>query len=473
MNRKMIAVALAAGMTLCAFTSIVPQTALPTASLTAEATSVQEYNIPVTLMHYENAGSKSMGNPALVQMGKIVVDEKGNATCQISFQPMTYLGQNGYLGYLQKINDDGSVTNATVIEDSDTYDSNLKSKWYPKVVSIPVEAEFDAAGNVIGVKESSIAVQVYVPVMESLAAASGGGTQKARLTFNNALFTGSSVTLDGSVKLNTYFNFSDSFVKNSDAKIVISTPDGRNSTFYASEMQKGTETNQYYVPVQIPAKDMTTQLSAELVDGNGTVIDTFSTNIQTYAKSVIQSTDASSEYKTLAAELLNYGARAQVYFYYNYEGNANNLANSGLATFRKDTYTEVESSVFDSYTYTESGSLTELSYKGTALSFLSDITIRHYFELTSGNIESHKFIVNGTEQAPKYDETQKLYYVDIAGISAKNFATDYAVKIDDSYTLNYCVMDYCKAAQTAPNSTNILKNLTKALYKFWEAAKNM
>ena len=161
---------------------------------------------------------KSMGNPALEQTATLIVNEDKTAVVELSFKSLTYSGKNGYLGFLKKVNGDGSLTEATVLEtydeldqyndpDSDSVDPNVEGIKYPKRVSIPVEVEFDADDNVVGVKRSKdtslngvpienandVHVQVYVPVMEEILA--GGGTKDAYLRFNGAMFTGSSVSL--------------------------------------------------------------------------------------------------------------------------------------------------------------------------------------------------------------------------------------------------------------------------------------
>lgn len=468
MKNRFLSTAMAAVMSVCAL-GIFPNT--------ASAAEVQEYNIPVTMQKYDNPDDKSMGNAALEQMGKVVVDESGNASLQLSFDSLTYLGQQGYLGWLNLVTKTGT-TPATVIEEYtdlydsfnnstlDTYDENLKSQWYPKTISIPVDAEYDDSGKLIGVKEDIITVQVYVPVMESITA--GSGTQNAYLYLKDSLFTGSSITLDGSVKLNSYMNFSDTAINDTNAKLVISTPDGRSDTIKMSQLQKGENTNEYFATTRIPAKEMTTELTGQFIDGNGNVIETFTTNVASNAKQVISST-ADEKYKVVAAELLNYGARAQVYFNYNYNASDSNLANNGLAVKRKNTYNNLEDTVFDSYTSSATGSISGISYYGSSLSFIADISIKHYFTLESGNISDHTFKVNGETTVPVYDEATGKYYVTVSGISAKNFDTDYTVTVDGTYTLDYCVFDYCCKAQSANKAT--LKKLTKTLYCLWTAAK--
>ena len=488
MKLKVIAIAAACAMAFCAvpFASVQADN---TAVLVASAASAQEFNIPVTLQHHDNPENKSMGNGALVQMGKIVVDASGNATLQLAFRSMTYLGQKGYLGFLNKVTSNGTIP-ATVIdtytdfydsfnnEDADTYQNELKSRlkdgWYPKTVSIPLDSsdvKYDANGKIIGVNTNRIEVQVYVPVMESINA--GGGYQYAYLDVRDCLFTGSSATLDGSVTMNNYINVSDAYI-GSDATVQISTGDGRSDTITLSDLTAGNEANQYYVSTKLPAKDMNTALTGVITSSDGSELETFTTNFATYATALSKSADATEEQRVLAAELLNYGSRAQVYFNYNYTGENTELANNGLASKRKDTYTSVTSDNLASYTYETSGTLNGLTYGGSSLSLLSDVGIKHYFKLDSGKINDHSFVVNGTAQTPQYDETSGMYYVTVSGISAQNLDADYIVKVDNSYTLTYCALDYCN---TAINQTskkyNSLKKVAQALYKYWEAAENV
>ena len=492
MKLKVMAMALAAGLTFTAFPGVLPKS-FDNAGLVAEAATIKECYVPVTLQKFDNPADKSMGNAALIQMGKVVVDNEGKATLQLSFQSLTYSGQTGYMGFFRTVDADGEIIPATVLEeytgftdiyndmtsqkfDKKLYNKTTKTAWYPKTVSIPVNAVYDNAGNVIGIDTDRIKVQVYVPVMEAIS--SGTGTQFAYLDVKNGLFTGSQVVLDGSIKMNTYFNISDSFVADTNAKIEVSTPDGRKDTFPISKAVKGTEANQYYVTTKIPAKEMTTDLTCSLIDGNGNAVDSFTTNLQDYAQKVIAS-DATNETKILTAELLNYGSRAQVYFNYNYDNNDENLANYVLSPLLMDTYEEVEASDLAQYTYSEAGTMKNMTYFGTTLSFLSEITMRHYFKLSSGDIKNHTFKIGNTTLTPQFDSAHNAYYVDITGISAKDLDTEYALTVDGTYTLTYSALDYCNAVVTAEKTATSekvkikSKNLVKALYKYWQAAENV
>lgn len=139
------------------------------------------YNIPVSLWHALK-DQASMGNAALVQSAKLVVNN-GTGTVYVTFQPMTYLGQTGYLSELMP------STVVTTYDVTDQFngetstDARVKGTKYPRTLAIPV---------IPG--EEFTTVSVYVPVMGSL----GVGEQDARLRlyYSSAVLISDSTSLD-------------------------------------------------------------------------------------------------------------------------------------------------------------------------------------------------------------------------------------------------------------------------------------
>ena len=163
-----------------------------TAIVAAAEESVSEYTVNIKLMQFHNEGL-SMGNASMNPEAHIIVKHDGTAEIQIDMVSLTYLGKQGYLGWLKKVtkvlkeNDfqyptEIESTDADVLEEYvDVYDdfnkekskyadSNVVGKWYPKKLGIPIN---------FNDKEDDILVQVYVPVMESIMP--GGGTKFAVL----------------------------------------------------------------------------------------------------------------------------------------------------------------------------------------------------------------------------------------------------------------------------------------------------
>ena len=157
----------------------------------AEETS-NEYTVNIQLMQFHSEG-QSMGNASMNPEAHIVVKPDGSAEIQIDMVSLTYLGKQGYLGWLKKVTKivkeneyqyptEIETVNATVLEEyvdvyddfndpkSFSYDRVVGGKWYPKKLGLPID---------LNNKEDDILVQVYVPVMESIQ--KGGGTKFAVL----------------------------------------------------------------------------------------------------------------------------------------------------------------------------------------------------------------------------------------------------------------------------------------------------
>lgn len=161
-------------------------------SASAEETVSDTYSVNIKLMQFHST-EVSMGNASMNPEAHIVVNADGTAEIRIDMQSMTYLGQQGYLGWLKKVTEiisenayqyptEVETLDAVAVEEytdvydlfnnpeSDYVDPIVEGKWYPKILSIPIDFEN---------QEDEILVQVYVPVMESIM--QGGGTKFAVL----------------------------------------------------------------------------------------------------------------------------------------------------------------------------------------------------------------------------------------------------------------------------------------------------
>ena len=189
----------------------------------ASAESADTYTVNIQLMQFHSEGL-SMGNASMNPEAHISVNADGTAAIEIDLQSLTYLGMDGYLGWLKKVTEiveenkfhyptEIETVDATILEDyegvydnfndpdSDYVDPEVEGKWYPKKLSIPIDFEN---------QEDDILVQVYVPVMESIMA--GGGTKFAVLDIDwDSLQTSGTEPeiLSGDVNGDGEFNVSD------------------------------------------------------------------------------------------------------------------------------------------------------------------------------------------------------------------------------------------------------------------------
>lgn len=152
------------------------------------------YSVPIKLLN-ATSDENSMGNASMVQTGIVRVTGKGEVTLEMNFQSMEFAGMTGYLYKLKKVDMDTveynkyhypvkyEASDATILEEytdvydlfnnknSEYYDKNTEGKCYPKKLSIPIELD-----------DNLFYVEVYVPVMESIA--EGQGTKVARVSID-------------------------------------------------------------------------------------------------------------------------------------------------------------------------------------------------------------------------------------------------------------------------------------------------
>lgn len=237
-------------------------------------------------------------------------------------------------------------------EGSQYTDSNVAGKWYPKKISIPVDVQIDANGNITGIPDeyddTSVLVQVYVPVMESLG--EGQGTKFARfspdwstLKTGAAELEGSSVSISGNISLNNYIEVSDEIKNDSNAAVVTVLPDG-------TEVTEPVSSGNGCFTVDIPAKDMASEITVKVVNGDGEIVSESSVSVADYAMDIING-DYSENDKEMAKAMLNYGAAAQAYF-----GTDTEPANAGLSDEQKS-LDSVTADTLSSYDYKKSGSV--------------------------------------------------------------------------------------------------------------------
>ncbi len=426
----------------------------------------------------ENASMSS----AAVSPEVVLSVENGKYYIIVEFQGITIGTTLGYLKSLSYYdtgytydrfgNPKGTITKAEVLTSYNGYVDmyNDTDSPYPHTLKFPVvdgyktDEEYNAGKNV-----QFVPLHVYVPAM------AGFEDQDVLMKLNwNTLekkeseLTGSQLSVSGDITMNNYIELSDEVLSDSGAKVV-STVNGFTSETAVSDA-KNTE-NGYQFAVNVPAKDMTEDVTVEVKLSDGTVVDTYTVSVEEYAMNIIYG-DYSDSQKSAAKALLNYGTYAQKYFAEKNKTTPKRLANENLSATDKWDDDALNAVSFDSFGYTTEGTDRNagVRYAGSCLSLVSETAIKHYFLIP--DIEGITFKVNGKETSPIKDGDN--YYVPVTGISAPNLATKYEVTVSNgtnTYTLNYSAMDYCKAAQDSDKITTGLENVTKALYLFYNATK--
>ena len=162
-----------------------------------------EYNITAEAINFGNGKNPSMAAKGIDNKKTKLIVKNGQYFVSISFNPITFTGQFGYLGDLKYYDGDKTHKNRFEIEDSefinatilqnysasetDDYVKTYKEKFpnrtvYPKTFIYSVDKNKIDSENML-----ETYTQVFVPVMESITA--GSGTQNMILKFDlsNAL----------------------------------------------------------------------------------------------------------------------------------------------------------------------------------------------------------------------------------------------------------------------------------------------
>ena len=261
------------------------------------------------------------------------------------------------------------------------------------------------------------------------------------------------LSLGDDLKMRYFVAIDDTLAQNAVMNITVS---GNTRQYPVSTMTANADGN-YIFNVKLPAAQMTDNIKLSLMNGQTEVLSkTYS--VRSYAKVLLDGT-YDSTVKAMAKTMLNYGAKAQLYFDYR----TDDLANTGYALTEEaavpGTALEIE----------QSGSVSGVSFYGASLVFQNQIALRYYFRLSDSS--GLTFQVGDTA----YPAVAKgeLYYVEVPGINPQDYAKIVNLSISngtETMTVGYSPMHYitrkCNSSAADPKLTALLS----ALYTYHQAA---
>lgn len=321
------------------------------------------------------------------------------------------------------------------------YCDNLKSLYMPTSVNKIESYVFSDMKEII---------TLYVPYgsYSEKYAKKNGMTYVATDT---GVVRGTSLVLDGSIGVKTYFDIADYeevvflSVIYDDGEILREIP-----CEYGYDSKKGLA----YSIVHVPPKDAK-RLGITLKnyhDGEyfycdvGTVSDIIDT-MQNLANS------DNSEFAD-AIELIN-ATKEYVNSAYRFF----NLVEEAEGTVNTDFSVSTEAP-------SREGAVAGTEYLYASLVLEERITIRHYFRI-SGRVPT--FELDGLALVPQTEESD-IYYVDIPNIPAHELDKQYVLNVSDSMTVSFSALNYVQLA--LPSEDAKLRELAVALYNYWSAAEN-
>ena len=229
----------------------------------------------------------------------------------------------------------------------------------------------------------------------------------------------------------------------------------------------------YCSRIDISAVEMTRKVNLQLLSNSGKVLDTFSTSVGDYARSLLASnTKEYAAYKPVVKAMLNYGAASQQYFgFMTYA-----LANRSLTNADK-TIQQIPQATLKQYAANSSirqFSMSGIHYYGSSLVVGDDVKLRHYFKLDSGrDISNYSFATYvGADMigyaTPCRSKDKDMYYIEVT-CTNRNFFSGMRTIVSNGNTetiLDYQPMNYIAKAYGSSKLTSELKTLLDAMYWF-------
>ncbi len=283
-----------------------------------------------------------------------------------------------------------------------------------------------------------------------------------------ALVAGYTVSLDGTIGVNYHMDLPSDIVGHTNTAYMEFSVGGSDpQQVYLKDAKKETIGGKsYYVfRCEVPAKDMTTYISAKLVDGNS-VIPVNPFTVKEYADYLLDPANAHPDYeksKDLVRALINYGAYSQEYF----GVNPDSPANEGYE------YSESEMNVtipVEYKGYDKSFPDSMVTFAGSSLSLKSETTLSFYFKSS----ETLSFTCEDETKTVETVNSGVYQIARVRGITASELGRELRLDIKINGTpgsyIEYHPLTYCYKILNGGSDDVKLQNVCKAMYLYYKAA---
>lgn len=280
----------------------------------------------------------------------------------------------------------------------------------------------------------------------------------AQFSQQSRLFKGHSLSLKGDIGVNFFLDPGQVSASNTE---VVFTYYGNTVT---SSVVLDSNTTYYKATCKVAAAEMACNIHA-VVYINGVAQDeTDDYSAREYGMVIINDPSRSADLVTLAKEMLNYGAQAQLVFNVMTDDLANKYVEDyAMADVTADMISEV---IPDKSDMRANIGKYGLQYIGTSVVYLSETSLRHYYKVVdTDTFDQYKDGVSGFT----YGEKATTIYFEKKDISAQRLDETQTFTIgSDSY--NFTALDYAKLVLSSDATNTNEKNLAKATYLYNRAA---
>lgn len=291
-------------------------------------------------------------------------------------------------------------------------------------------------------------------------------------------FEAANLSLNGVIEVNFLMKIPQNILKDSDAYVEFTKPDGSLLKIKTSEAPAEGEYHRFSCP--IVAKEMSMDIKACLVSNNTRGM-TYTYSVKKYTNYILtHKNDYSDVVVELMKALLNYGAASQQLFGYN----TNNLANADLSVDEQ----KFKAADFSNYAAESKNadSVTGLELKEYALVLESETTTKIYFHVADGHsITEYGFgYLNNSGALVNINPEQELskganwYSIALENTRAYDLNKPVTIKAYAKSNVNGDCIEYKCSPLTYgylvsryQGSTSEMKNITYALYNYWYYAR--
>ncbi len=299
------------------------------------------------------------------------------------------------------------------------------------------------------------------------------------------IFSGHSLTLNGAIGVNYYLDLTDRDIANGATVDFEWMVEGNKKTHSVTLTADDKTDNGYKAACPIAVAEMTYDITATLnVGGEQIATDTYSA-VQ-YADVILSDGDFKTSYiatngqekydslTMLVKTMLGYGAKAQIQF----SRDTENLADKKLTSadpesayyYAPETVTAdmISANGSDMYAGLESFGL---AYKGSTIVYLTETSIRHYYEITDqAAFDAIKEnITFGSDTPVGYTVRGDEIFFEKKNVAAPDLDTPYTLSFNGT-EYQYSVMDYVKACLLSDKVSDSTKALVAATYLYNQAA---
>ena len=291
------------------------------------------------------------------------------------------------------------------------------------------------------------------------------------------VFKGYTITLGGQIGVNFYTIMPDNASKTDYIKFSVEGISGVQKVTVADAETVSLNGAKYDVfSCRVPAKNMTSKITADLYIG-GSKVATTDYSVRRYADQIIANPNLYINAWPMVRAMLNYGAYAQEYFNFK----TDDLANAGI---NNSGYSIDNVSFSKPYNSGKTKLPDYLEFSGVSLTLESDTVLKLQFTKNIPMDLTYVFRLeeNGTETVLPYEVSGNDVIVRIKGISADRLDEDFVIRVsvvEDTfgaqYYVTYSPMTYAYNVITREETAErnkALKNLMKAMYRYNEAAKD-